>query len=204
MAADPRRRGRPPDPSRRDAVLQAAKQAFYERGYEAAGIRDIANRLGLRTGAIYHHFGSKEEILFEIVLGVYRRSLDLLERVQALDDSPLVALRELMRGHVANLIADVATTTLALAEYKSLRPDHARVIDSAHRTYLDGFRELIRTGQEQRLIRADVDPELAALVIVGALNSVVRWYRPPGSRPAGEVTDAYVNILLGGVGIFLD
>lgn len=199
MAAEARPRGRPSDPARRDAVLEAAKHAFSERGFEAAGIRDIAGRLGLRSGAIYHHFASKEEILFEIVQEVYGRSLELLERVRGIAESPVAALRKLMRGHIDNITADPATTELALGEYKSLSPGHARVIDAEHRSYLGGFRELIRAGQEQGLLRSDVDPELATLVIVGALNSTVRWYRSSASRPADEVADAFVGILLEGL-----
>jgi TetR/AcrR family transcriptional regulator, cholesterol catabolism regulator len=174
MAAQQRSRGRPSDPARRDAVLDAAKQAFSERGFEAAGIRDIAGRLGLQSGAIYHHFVSKEEILFEIVQEVYGRSLELLGRVREIEASPVAALRALMRGHIDNITADAATTDLALSGYKSLSPDHALVIDAEHRAYLGGFHELIRAGQDRGLLRSDIDPELATLVIVGALNSTVR------------------------------
>jgi TetR/AcrR family transcriptional regulator, cholesterol catabolism regulator len=198
-AAETRSRGRPSDPARRDAVLEAAKEALAERGFEAAGIRDIAGRLGLRSRALYHHFASKEEILFEIVQEVYARSLKLLDRVRGIEESPVAALRELMRGHIDNITADTATTELALNEYKSLSLSHARAIDAEHRAYLGGFRELIRGGQDQRLLRSDIDPELATLVIVGALNSTVRWYRGSASRPAAEVADAFVGILLEGL-----
>jgi AcrR family transcriptional regulator len=193
------RRGRPSDPARREAVLEAAKLAFCERGFEAAGVRDIAGRLGLHSGAIYHHFASKEEILYEIVGEVYATSLELLERVRGIQGSPVMALRELMHGHIDNITADPATTELALHEYKSLSPDHARAIDAQHRMYLEGFTELIRAGQEQRLLRPDVNPELATLVTVGALNSTVRWYRGPASPPVNEVADAFVAILLEGL-----
>ena len=180
-------------------MLDAAKLAFCERGFEAAGVRDIAGRLGLQSGAIYHHFASKEEILYEIVCEVYTTSLELLERVRRVSGSPVMALRELMHGHIDNITADTATTELALHEYKSLSADHARAIDAKHRTYLGGFTELIRAGQEQGLLRADVNPELATLVTVGALNSTVRWYRGPASPPVDEVADAFIAILLEGL-----
>jgi len=162
-------------------------------------VRDIAERLGIKSGTIYHHFSSKEDLLFEIVHDVYVRSLALLERVQAIEGTPVAKLEQLMHGHVENVTRDVVTTALALNEYKALRPAHARVIDEEHRIYVAGFLDLIREGQKLRLVRPELDPELATLAVVGCLNSIVRWYRDPSVRPPEHVADTFVEVLLAGV-----
>lgn len=46
-----------------DDILQAAVNEFVEKGYENASMEAIAARAGLTKGGLYHHFGSKEEIL---------------------------------------------------------------------------------------------------------------------------------------------
>ena len=51
----------------RNAILRAAARAFRERGYDAATLEEIASGLGLTRSAVLFHFGSKEEILREIV-----------------------------------------------------------------------------------------------------------------------------------------
>lgn len=51
----------------RKEVLSAALQVFAEVGYEAATLREIANRVGIAHGLIRHHFGSKEEVWCAIV-----------------------------------------------------------------------------------------------------------------------------------------
>jgi AcrR family transcriptional regulator len=49
------------------AILAAARKEFAAKGFNATTIDDIAARAGVAKGAVYHHFGAKEEI-FERVL----------------------------------------------------------------------------------------------------------------------------------------
>lgn len=49
-----------PDASTRDRIRDAAIAAFAERGFDAASLRDIAQRAGVSAALIVHHFGSKE------------------------------------------------------------------------------------------------------------------------------------------------
>ena len=50
---------------RRMELLAAAAQRFAMRGYAATSMRDIAADAGLLAGSMYHHFASKDEMLFE-------------------------------------------------------------------------------------------------------------------------------------------
>ena len=52
---------------RRAEVFDAAAQIFYEKGYEAASIQDIADQLGLLKGSLYYYISSKEDVLYEII-----------------------------------------------------------------------------------------------------------------------------------------
>lgn len=46
-----------------DAILNCALELFREKGYRGTSMADIGNAAGLLKGSIYHHFGSKEDIL---------------------------------------------------------------------------------------------------------------------------------------------
>jgi len=52
----------------RQAVLQAAYEAFLEKGYAATSMREIAERAGLALGGIYNHFENKEAIFSELIV----------------------------------------------------------------------------------------------------------------------------------------
>lgn len=70
--------------STRDKLLDAATAVFSERGYDGAGVQEIARRAGLTTGAIYANFSGKAELLLEAIGARSADDLDdLLRPVRA-------------------------------------------------------------------------------------------------------------------------
>src|SRR3954468_2596685 len=64
----------------RQEILRTAARLFQQRGYDATSMNDVAAALRLSKGGLYHHFQSKDEILFEIM----NHAMDLTqERVLA-------------------------------------------------------------------------------------------------------------------------
>jgi AcrR family transcriptional regulator len=51
----------------KEGILSAALRLFAKDGYEAASMREIAEQLGITKGALYKHYGSKQEIIDSIV-----------------------------------------------------------------------------------------------------------------------------------------
>lgn len=60
------RRRMPPE-VRRAELLDAALEVFAELGYERATLNDVADRVGVTKGALYHYFASKEQLFVELV-----------------------------------------------------------------------------------------------------------------------------------------
>src|SRR5205823_1530061 len=52
---------------RADEIVDIAARLFYERGYQSVSTRSLAQAAGIQGGSLYHHFTSKEEILYRIV-----------------------------------------------------------------------------------------------------------------------------------------
>src|SRR5436853_6191100 len=52
---------------RADEIVDIAARLFYERGYQSVSTRSLAQAAGIQGGSLYHHFASKEEILYRIV-----------------------------------------------------------------------------------------------------------------------------------------
>ena len=64
--ARPQRQRLPPE-ERRDAILNAALSTFAELGYNQATLNDVADRLGVTKGCLYHYFESKEKLLVDLI-----------------------------------------------------------------------------------------------------------------------------------------
>src|SRR3990170_4395224 len=68
IGPDPRpHRQRLPPEERREAILDAALSVFSDLGYTQATLNDVADRLGVTKGCLYHYFESKEKLLVELI-----------------------------------------------------------------------------------------------------------------------------------------
>src|ERR1700679_3200246 len=59
--------GNDPRPEPRQEILRTAARLFQQQGYDATSMNDVAAALKLSKGGLYHHFQSKDEILFHIM-----------------------------------------------------------------------------------------------------------------------------------------
>ncbi|QDX25600.1 TetR/AcrR family transcriptional regulator [Sphingomonas suaedae] len=66
-AEEPRRAGRPRDPAKYAAIIEAARTAFFTRGFHAATIEDIAQAAEVSKVTVYSRFGDKETLFEEVM-----------------------------------------------------------------------------------------------------------------------------------------
>lgn len=80
-------RGRPADPAKRDAIIEAATSAFFDIGYAAASIEQIAADAGVSKVTVYNHFGDKRALFAAAVERQCARLRGHFEIGPATDDS---------------------------------------------------------------------------------------------------------------------
>ncbi|OEF97102.1 TetR/AcrR family transcriptional regulator [Desulfuribacillus alkaliarsenatis] len=78
---------------KKQELLTAALELFYEKGYEKTTINDIINKVGVSKGAFYHYFQSKEEVI-ETISSNYAEKLANVA-MQVLNKAELNALEKL-------------------------------------------------------------------------------------------------------------
>lgn len=169
--------------ARKADLIEAALQVFSEKGYDRASLQDIAERVGILKGSVYYYFQSKEQLLFGVVRFVHDQFLDNARTLAAKSGDPLTRLRNLLIGHAIFICDNIDRAVVFLREMDALPPEQqARILGPDH-AYQRVFRDLIIAGQSQGQIPEDVNPKLATLWILGALNWLHRWYR--SDRPEG-------------------
>jgi AcrR family transcriptional regulator len=79
-------------PDTKQKILDTAERLFAEQGYDATSLRQIIAAAGVNLAAVHYHFGSKEELLDELVVRraepVNRARIALLDRLDAADGPP--------------------------------------------------------------------------------------------------------------------
>ena len=184
---------------RRDEMLAAAAELFYENGYAATSTADIATRMGIQRGSVYYYFDTKEGLLLELIEDVYRHALASLARVQATDDDAVAKLRALIVDHVLAFTSALIPGAIVLNESRSLSPQNRDRLRRDAEAYEAGIEALIVAGQSGGLIRTDLDPRLATMAVLGVVNWVHRWYRPTDPFTPAQIGAQFADVLLGGL-----
>ena len=197
----------------RQEILHAAARLFQQRGYDATSMNDVAAALKLSKGGLYHHFESKDEILFHIM----SQAMDITEErvinpVRAMAD-PEQRLRALIRLHVEVVMSPRdREITVMLHENHPLPPVLRKRINARKKDYIHFVENLIAEVQrEARGVASEaqrdprqqpgnkVSPRAAAFALLGMINWVYQWYKPEGELQASSLAPQWTELLFGGI-----
>ena len=181
-------------------ICQIAARVFFEKGYDGASMQDIAQAVGLTKAGLYHHVGSKDRLLFEIMnYGMDILHETVVDRVKAIAD-PREKLRQTIIGHIDLIVrARDQEITVILHENRSLKGALRRKINARKREYIQMLEDLIAQVQQRVGARPMISPRLDAFVLLGIVNWLYQWYRPEGPIKQPELAHAYVDFFFRGL-----
>lgn len=148
--------------STRQRLLDAAAEVFAEKGYERAGVQEIARRAGLTTGAIYSRFSGKAQLLAEAIDGRTHSELDEL------------FAQHQFRGSAADILATVGShlvrrppdddgtgRALLLEAFVAARrdPDVAAALNAHVEDRAARLAALVEAGKADGQVDPDLDTE---------------------------------------------
>src|SRR5271165_6714428 len=196
-----------PRPEPRQEILRTAARLFQQRGYDATSMNDVAAALKLSKGGLYHHFESKDEILFHIMSHAMQITEDrVINVVRRLDPSRSGAsgsgiditqerLRTLIRLHIEVVLSpEDREITVMLHENHPLPPTLRRKINGRKKDYVHFVEHIIADVQRKRNSPSQVTPRAAALALVGMINWIYQWYKPGGPLTGEEIVRQYSEI----------
>jgi TetR/AcrR family transcriptional regulator, fatty acid metabolism regulator protein len=173
MASDQDREWGRTRSDKRERILDAAIKVFARSGYHGARVSDIAREAGIAYGLVYHYFRNKEEILAS---AFEERWSGFLAVVDAIAAGPKSAPEKL--HSLAALILNAYrrrpdwVKVLVLEIQRSSRFAAPEQIRAVGRLF-EQVARIVREGQEKGELRVDVDPQVACVVLVGALDLVI-------------------------------
>lgn len=182
----------------KEEILSTAVELFRTKGYHATTVREIADRLGVTSAALYYHVKSKEELLCEIFDRAMTAAERRLESVMALDLEPDERLERIIHEHVLANLDEAPLMAVFFNEVEHLPPDSYRIAVERKRNYTA---RIIRVLEEAiaRGIVEDIDAELAVFGILGMCNWMHYWYRPDGRKSPDEIAQLFAHMVLRGI-----
>jgi len=174
------------EPSTRERIVAAAVQLFADQGYDATSVNQVVQRADVAKGALYHHFASKDDLLYEVYRELVDRQLrglhDILDRGLA----PADTLRALIEDMVVTTAARAAEAKVFFREGYRLSDDKQARVRAARRAIHDAVTDLVRAAQASGEFSAVASPEMVTFTVFGVINELPVWYRPDGPKsPAG-------------------
>ena len=173
--------GKAPRPPVKERLLKVATRLFARHGFEGTSVQDIVDAAGVTKGAMYHYYGSKDDLLYE----VYHQLLTM--QTAHLEESPPGQARR--RNAFALQPSDVVITTCEnldhmIVFFRSLHmlPDDKQTqVRAERRLYQEKFRALVDEGVATGMFRSDISSDIVVHYFLSVVNQLGSWFKPEGS-----------------------
>lgn len=160
-------------PFRRDQIVEAAIDLFFERGYHATGMDEIGQAAGISGPAIYRHFKNRDEVLAAALEHAAAQVVGPVEEIVRGAGNPEETLDGLVRNFISAVLNRPALAEFVLYERRLIPPELRVGFDRIHRLHIEEWVHAVSEVHPE-LNRGEVRLMVAAGM--GLLGSVMSYH----------------------------
>jgi AcrR family transcriptional regulator len=179
--------------SQKERIREITAKLFAEKGYRAVGVAEIGEAVGLGRGALYYHIGSKEDLLYDIVIryitDLVRAGHDILEQYS----DPHERITQLSRYLMRTISNHLSELTVCFREADALTGDRHKEVSRLHFEYQEVWATVLKEGAAQGVFR-ELQP-VALKGILGMYFYSFLWLNPNGRYTSDEIADVFADIV---------
>jgi AcrR family transcriptional regulator len=175
--------------------MDAAVDAFADKGFHATSTRDIAARAQMSPAGVYVHFTSKQDLLFSLCRRGHVMALDVVTSARASADTPPGQLMAIVSAFAQWHAEQSRTARIVQYEFPQLTAEHREEVMTLRRQIDAVVRDVVQAG----VASGDFDvPDVAmtTLALQSLSIDVARWYKPGIRRTPAAIGTAYGNLAL--------
>jgi TetR/AcrR family transcriptional regulator, cholesterol catabolism regulator len=195
------RRNPLPDTNRHDQrlaeILQHATEAFCDKGFAAASMRDLSRATGMSLAGLYHYFDSKEKLLYLVQKHTFETILQRAQMQLAGVRDPEHCLRVFIRNHLEYFLANEKGMKVLAHEDGVLGGEYGDEVRTIKRRYYMLCCELVDDLKQERNLQFST--KLAVLSLFGMMNWIYTWHNPVVDGDALELARHMGDMFLRGV-----
>lgn len=187
---------------RREEIVKAASQIFATRGYRGSSLVEIADAVGMTHAGVLHHFGSKDQLLIEVLADRDQSDVDQFEGHHA--PAGREFLRHLVQTARRNTTRPGIVQAYTALSGESVTEDHpARPWFEAR---YDGLRDMVREALVETLHDRELPPaaelDAATVAIIGAMDGLqLQWLLNPDVIDMPLAVSLVIESILGRWGV---
>lgn len=180
----------------RQKIVESSLLLFEKRGFHGVTVNEIVDDVGTSKGGFYHHFSSKDELLFVIhdtfITYVLEKAIIANETYQ----SPTKKLQAIIKDFVKVFDLYKPHISVFYQETIYLRPQYEILIKEKRDQFKQIITNAIGEGKVTREFRHDLPVEITTMAILGMVNWTYKWYKQEGTKSIEEIGDIFVNLIL--------
>ncbi len=178
----------------KERIYIEAARLFQEKGYAAASMRDLAERLQLRPSSLYNHIRSKEDLLEKICFDNAERYGNLMEECLNLDLPAAGKVEYLLRQHIRIALEYPTSITVFNDEWRHLPLDALKKFVGMRKDYEGKFCALLAEAMQAGAFKT-----FAPQLVLNTLLSSLLWLHRLDARDAPPEEDVVMDLLLNGL-----
>ncbi|QRY63291.1 TetR family transcriptional regulator [Gordonia sp. PDNC005] len=183
----------------RQRLLDGAMASFADHGFHGTSTRHIAAAAGMSPAAVYVHYSSKEELLYEISRKGHRELLEIVQAAVALDADATTRLRTLVRDFIVYHAQNHASSRVVNYEFTRLEPDHLTEIVEMRVGIDVAITAVLDAGVAEGAFTIG-DIPMTTTAVASLAVDVSRWFRDGRSWSPQAVGDYFADLSLRMVG----
>lgn len=155
--------------NKKSRLLYAAKEVFAEKGLEKTTISEIVKRAGMAQGTFYLYFSSKKALIPALADDLLQTMLCEMQKEQVLCTDVWESFHKMITVtfRVTNLYKEVLSLCYSGLAIENTLSEWDRI----YNPYYSWLAEIITNGIEQGVIRPDIEPMVAARMVIGLVES---------------------------------
>lgn len=165
----------------RERILNAAAHVLSRKGYAGTRLTDVAEEAELQAPAIYYYFPSREDLIEEVMwTGIAHMREHVADALAAMppETDPMERIDVAVEAHLRYEL-EVSDYTTAAIRNAGQVPEHVNARYSAEASkYGDIWRKLVKNLADGGLLRDEINPRVARMMVLGALNWAAEWWNP--------------------------
>lgn len=191
-----KRRSRNGEPTA-DRIVETAAKLFREQGYAQSTTREMSELLGIQKASLYHHIGSKEDLLYSICMGATSGVLeDVREAIAAAPADK--RLHEAIKAHIVSAIRDGDLHAVLQFEWRALSDERREEISDVRRELHGELRQLIEEDRKAGRLRKDIDVKYVSLTLMNLLSWALFSFDETDTDSPEEFGDTLALLFLEG------
>lgn len=180
----------------RQKIIQSSLILFEKQGFHGVTVNQIVEDVGTSKGGFYHHFTSKDELLFVIHDTFITYVLEKAIIANETHDSPTKKLQAIIKDFVKVFDLYKPHISVFYQETIYLKPQYEILIKKKRDQFKQIITNAIREGKVANEFRYDLPVEITTMAILGMVNWTYKWYKQSGTKSIEEIGDIFVDLIL--------